>query len=83
VAKTIRDREALRRHVKSLTAEGRLSAIILTGLPFVIALLLYYTRPRFITLLFTEPVGRFFAIMSLGLLVVGSVWLRKITKIEV
>lgn len=83
VASTIRDRAALRRHVSALTAEGRISAIILLALPFVEGVFLYAVNPSYMRPMFTEPLG--WAILGTGLLllVVGSIWLVRAMKVEV
>lgn len=83
VATTIREREALRRHVKALTAEGRLSAYLLVALPILMVLVLLVINPDYLLTLLTTPFGVTLAATGLVLLVVGSLWLRRATKIEV
>lgn len=83
VAATIRDRAALRRHVSALTAEGRISAIILLALPFVEAVFLYAVNPSYMRPMFTEPLGWVILGIGLLLLVVGSIWLVRAMKVEV
>lgn len=83
VAKTIRDRAALSRQVRALTAEGRLSAYILIGLPFVEALALAAVSPGYLAPLVTTVPGLAMLVGSLCLLAIGAWWLRAITQIEV
>ncbi len=83
VADTLREREFLRRHVKALSAEGRLSAWILGCLPPVFALALLFLRPAYISPLFTDPLGIAMVVMGAVLLVVGVLWMRKIVQVEV
>lgn len=83
VAATIRDRSALRRQVSSLTAEGRLSAIILIALPFVEALVLFAVNPSYMGIMFSSPLGWLMTAGGLLLLLVGSVWLTRAMKVEV
>ncbi len=83
VATTIRDRAALRRHVSALTAEGRISAIILLALPFVEAIFLYAVNPSYMRPLFTEPLGWLIVGIGLLMLLVGSIWLVRAMKVEV
>lgn len=83
VAATIRDRDALRRHIKALTAEGRLSAYILIALPFVILAVMVVVSPDFLSLLYTTGVGLVLLLVAVVLLVVGSFWLYRVTRIEV
>lgn len=83
VAHTIRERDAVRRQIKSLTAEGRLSAYILIGLPIVIFMLLMIVNPVYLEPLLTTPTGLLMLLFGAGLLVVGSIWLFRLTRIEV
>ncbi len=83
VAKTLRERERLRRHVSALTAEGRLSAIILGAMPFLMTGYMVLVRPEYIGLLLTNPVGWIMILLGVALLVVGMVWMRQTIKLEV
>jgi tight adherence protein B len=83
VADTVRERGGLQRQIKSLTAEGRLSAIILIALPFVEATLLWIMDPGYFGRLVSSPIGVAAAIGACVLLLVGIVWLRAIIRIEV
>jgi tight adherence protein B len=82
-ADTMRERAYLRRHVRALSAEGRFSAWILVALPIGIGLLLYVTRPEYVSLLFTKPLGVAMLLGAAVMMVVGGVWLRATVKIEV
>jgi tight adherence protein B len=83
VAETMTHRERLRREIKSLTAEGRMSAIVLSIFPPAFALMLYLLQPGYMNLLFSETIGVVCVIGGALLSVVGWFWLSKIVKIEV
>lgn len=83
VAGTVRDRGALRRQVKALTAEGRLSAIILIILPIIEGVALTIISPGYLEPLYTTFFGIASFVLGVVLMIVGSVWLIKATKIEV
>ncbi|HEX9775709.1 MAG TPA: type II secretion system F family protein [Actinomycetota bacterium] len=83
VAATLREREMVRRQIKVLSAEGRLSAVILTALPFVLVGYLSVVNPGWLTTLYEGTVGRIMIVFALALIVVGAFWMRKIIKIEV
>ncbi|MHB8511922.1 MAG: type II secretion system F family protein [Actinomycetota bacterium] len=83
VANTLRDREAVRRTIKTLSAEGRLSAYILVVLPFAIAGYVATVNPQFIKVLVDEPIGRIMIGGALTLMGLGVIWMNKIIKIEV
>lgn len=82
-AATLRERERLRRQVQVLSAEGRLSAYILFGLPVLFGLYLAAVRPEYLKPLFTDPLGVAMLVMMAILLTVGGFWLRKVVQVEV
>jgi tight adherence protein B len=83
VADTLRERAMLRRQVKVLTAEGRLSAWVLASLPVAIGLYMYAVNPDYIGILFTTTIGWVMIITALTLMVLGVLWMRKIVNIDV
>jgi tight adherence protein B len=83
VADTLRERATLRRQVRVLTTEGRLSAWVLGIMPFVIALYMYAVNKEYISLLVTTTIGWVLLIGAIGLLTLGTLWMRKIVKIDV
>jgi tight adherence protein B len=83
VAATLREREMVRRQIKVLSAEGKLSAYILVALPFVLAGYISVVNPGYINKLFEETVGKVMIAGGIVLMVLGSLWMRKIIKIDV
>ena len=83
VAATLRERERLRRQVQVLSAEGKLSAYILGGLPPLFGLYLLLVRRTYIEPLYTDPIGIFMLVVLLVLITVGALWLRKVVKVEI
>jgi tight adherence protein B len=83
VADTLRERAMLRRQIKVLTAEGRLSAWVLGALPFAIALYMYAVNPTYIGRLWSDTYGIIMVIVALVLMVAGILWMRKIVDIDV
>jgi tight adherence protein B len=83
VAGTLRERDRLRRQVKVLSAEGRLSAWILGLLPPVFAMYLVLTRPSYLRPLWTTAMGVTFLGTGIVLLTVGTLWMRKAVTVEV
>jgi tight adherence protein B len=84
VAEVLREREMLRRQIKVLSAEGRLSAVILVALPILLAVYMILVRPEYIGTLVTSG---FFGWMLVGgaslLMVAGVIWIRNLIRIEV
>jgi tight adherence protein B len=83
VSATLREREFLRRHVKALSAEGRLSCWILGGLPPVFLLYLTLAKPDYVHPLFTTLVGGIMLVVMTVLLVVGIFWMSKVAKVDI
>jgi tight adherence protein B len=83
VADTLRERAMLRRQIKVLTAEGRLSAWVLGALPFAIAFYMYAVNPDYIGKLFESTYGIIMVIVALVLMAAGILWMRKIVDIDV
>ncbi|WP_457252463.1 type II secretion system F family protein [Pedococcus sp. P5_B7] len=82
-AKTLREREELRRHVRALSAEGRLSAYILVALPIGIFFYTMKTNRSYIELLWTRPLGIGMIIGGLISLGIGMAWMRKVVDVKV
>ena len=83
VANTVRERAYVRRQVRVLSAEGRVSVAILASLPFVILLYLAVVRPEYVSLLFTRLPG-LVMLAAGGLLLALGIWvMTRIVKIDV
>jgi tight adherence protein B len=83
VSDTLRERAMMRRQIRVLTAEGRLSAWVLSILPFAIALYMFAVNPKYISMLFTTQIGLFMLGVGGVLMVLGILWMRKIVDIDV
>jgi tight adherence protein B len=83
IAILIRERFKLRDQVKALTAEGRLSGVILLLLPPLLAGLLMVINPGYGTQLFTHPTGRIMCGVALGFQLLGMWAIHKIVNIKV
>ncbi|MDB5808464.1 MAG: tadB [Betaproteobacteria bacterium] len=83
LASLIRNRLKFHGKVKVLTTEGRMSAWVLCLLPFVIAVLLNFANHEFISILWLDPVGIMITKILLGMMVVGALWLYKLSHIRV
>ena len=83
LSKVIRERFKLYRHIKTATAEGRLSLYFLMALPVVTGILMYLTNPDYMTPLFEEPLGHTFIEVAVGLQILGYFVIRKITSMKV
>jgi tight adherence protein B len=83
VSATLRERARLRRQVRVLSAEGRLSAWILGLLPAAFFAYLVTLRREYVRPLWHDPIGIVMIIGMLVMLAIGTLWLRKVVKVEV
>jgi tight adherence protein B len=83
VAETMVQRDRLRREIRSLTAEGRMSAYVLSIFPPAFALMLFMFQRDYIGLLLKEPMGIAALVVASLMGVAGWFWLKKIVNIEV
>jgi tight adherence protein B len=83
LAHTIRERVTIRGHIKTLTAQGRISGIIISLLPLGIGAIIYFFNPEYIRILFTHSVGSKLLIGAFVSQIVGIFLVRRIVNIKV
>ncbi len=83
IARIIRERFKLYGRIRILAAEGKLSAIILTGLPFMTAFVLFFANPQYIQILATDPLGRVLAGVAISFMVLGIFSMKRMIAIKV
>jgi tight adherence protein B len=83
IVQTIRDRGRIQRQVTTLTAQGRLSGIVIGLLPFVLGIILYLIEPSYIGTLFQTHIGLALVAACFVSGTIGFLFIRKITTIEV
>ena len=79
---TMRERAQTRRHVRALSAEGRLSGYIIVSLPIALGAWLTLSKPEYMSPLFTTPIGVMMVAACVGLIIVGAFWIRVLIKVE-
>jgi tight adherence protein B len=79
----IRERFRIWGQVQALTGEGRLSGIVLLGLPPVLFLAVYYLNPDYVMMLFTDPMGKQMLAVAVVLQILGALVIKKIVNIKV
>jgi len=82
LARLVRERFRLLGLLRVLSAEGRLSAWILTVLPFALVAVIHLINPKFIALLWTDSAGLYAVYASVFLMAVGIVWMWRTVKIR-
>ena len=83
IAQLIRKRFELQDRIRALAAEGKLSAIVLFALPFFLALAISVVNPKYLGVLFTDPIGRGMIGVAAVLMVIGAIIIKKMIRIKV
>lgn len=83
VADTMTARERLRRDVAALTAEGKMSAIVLGVLPILLGMAMWVMNKEYINTLFTNSLGKVLLGASITAALAGFAWMKKIIDIEI
>ena len=83
LASLIRERFKLRGQIRTISAHGRLSSLVLTAIPMVVAALMYMVHPEHMTFFVEDEMGQWMAGLALGLQGLGYIIMRQIVKIEI
>ena len=83
ISYVIRERFKILGTVAALTAEGRLSGIVLMALPFALFIAVYAMNPEYVMLLFTSEVGRKMVGIAVFMQILGAIVIKKIVDIKV
>jgi len=79
----VRARFTIRRQIRVYTAQGRLTGYLLALLPFMLFGILYTINPEYMSVLFTDPIGKILVGVALVMQLAGFFWIRKIVNIEI
>jgi tight adherence protein B len=79
----VRERYRILGQVKALTAEGRLSGVVLIALPFVLFFVMLHLKPDYVAVLWTERAGIKMSVFALIMQVLGALVIKKIVDIKV
>lgn len=82
-AASVRQRNQLQREVRALSAEGRISAVILMVLPAAVFAFFFVTRRDYVAVFWTEPAGWVMLIGLVIILSIGAIWMQRMTKVDV
>jgi tight adherence protein B len=83
IGHVIRERFKILGQVKALTAEGRLSGIVLIAMPIGLFLMMLHMKPDYVSLLWTDPMGVQMSVGAIILMLIGSYAIKKIVDIKV
>jgi tight adherence protein B len=80
---TIRERAKLQRDIQVMTAQGRLSGLVLTALPFIVGIFMFVRNPTYFSPMVTRRTGQIWLLYGLFSLLAGHIMVRRIVKIQV
>ncbi|HFE38727.1 MAG TPA: secretion system protein, partial [Gammaproteobacteria bacterium] len=83
INKVVRDSHRFQRNLKTLAAEGKMSAIVLASVPVVLGIGMYFIQPDVMAELFINPTGHTLLKISAVLYTIGFFWIRILIKIDV
>lgn len=83
ISDMIRARFKIRRKLRTYTAQGRMSGIVVGIMPFVVGLAFHAINPEYVRVLFEHPLGRIMLAFAITLQIIGYLWIRKIVNIEI
>lgn len=83
LANVVRSRRDLRLKTRALTAEGRLAGAVISVIPVFILIIMSMTNPSYVAVLFDTPTGNMMLMVAAAMLIIGSLAIRKIAKLEV
>ena len=83
LAALIRERFRLKRHVRAVSAHGRITGWVLCMLPMVIAAILVVVSPGYMDIMVSDPLGRMIVVTALVMQVIGAFIMRRIVDIEI
>ncbi len=82
VSRTIEDRIRLKGEIRTLTAQQRMSGYVISGMPFVLAVILTLLNPQYMMKLFT-PGWRWLPALGVAMIVLGNVFIQRMMRIDV
>jgi len=83
ISYTIRERIKIKGEIKAMTAQGRMSGVIISLLPVFLTVVFFLLNPQYIMRLFTNPIGIGMLLFGIIMQIIGMIMIKKITSIEV
>ena len=83
ISDTIRERQKIEQKIKALTAQGRMQALILSAIPFIILGVMFLGNSNYARLILTTPLGWVCIIIIAGMVGIGGFLMKKLIQIKV
>jgi tight adherence protein B len=82
LSRVLRDRKRMKAKIKAMSMEAKASAMIIAALPIAVMLLVYLTSPAYISLLWTEPLGRLMLACCAAWMAMGVMVMKKMINFD-
>ncbi|ADX73889.1 Flp pilus assembly protein TadB [Pseudarthrobacter phenanthrenivorans Sphe3] len=82
VAGTIRERSEIKGQIRSLSAEGKMSAYVLMAMPVGVAFILAFINSGYLNVFVEKPLGLVMLVMAIVMFTVGGFWMSRVVKIK-
>ncbi|MGX1160148.1 tight adherence protein B [Arthrobacter sp. SLBN-100] len=82
VAGTIRERSEIKGQIRSLSAEGKMSAYVLMAMPVGVAFILAFINPGYLNVFVEKPLGLLMLVAAVAMFTVGGFWMSRVVKIK-
>jgi len=83
ITETIRDRVRIKGELKTITAQGKISGIVISLLPVILCFVIYMINPAQMSMLFTRPLGLAMVVAAVVMELIGIFLIRKVVRIEI
>jgi tight adherence protein B len=83
LARVVRERFNIMRQIRTHTAHGKFTALVLLSMPPFLGIVMLFVNPDHMNLLFHERLGQTLLMVAIVMQAVGFVWIRKVIRIEV
>jgi tight adherence protein B len=83
LSKLLRDRRQMKLKIRAFSSEARTTAIIMSGLPFVVGTMIFLLNPEYMSLLFTDPRGMMMLMVAFGMLGLGIFVMKRMANFEI
>jgi len=83
LAETLRRKMTMEGKIESLTSQGKMQGIVMTGLPVLLAIMLSFIEPEHMSKLYTTPTGLVVLAIIILMEIIGYIFIKKITTIDV
>ena len=82
IAHSIHDRLGVEQEIKTMTAAGRMSGLLIAGLMPIVVIVFWLISPNYLELLFTTALGRLLFALACSLEIIGFVWIREVVRVD-